>query len=327
MTATERMKRLTVLMLVDPGNLTRGGRRLTHDHTDRHLLRALRRLAKRVALVRYDGVDSLTASLSRERPDVVFNLTEWVEGDRMKDVHICALLDLHGVPYTGPGPKGLMLCRDKSISKLIAQQAGFAVPRTFVVEGRSASPLPFPLVVKPRFSDASDGISQASLVSTNAALHRRAALLRRQGFDSILAEEYAGGRELLVSMIGERIVSVRELFIERDGPGKPLIFSSVIKHDRKYRRRWAIRMDHADLTPAQNRQLAGMSRRTAAALELRDYGRLDVKFTPSGEFVFLEANPNPALVPPRNAFSGSWAGIDYDDLVTEITLRAWRRKA
>jgi len=61
-------------------------------------------------------------------------------------------------------------------------------------------------------------------------------------------------------------------------------------------------------------------------LELRDYGRLDLRLTPSGEWVFLEANPNPALVPFKRSFSGSWAGIDFDDAVTEVTLRALRHK-
>ena len=48
MTAAEQMKRLTVAILVDPGNLARGGRTLIHGQADIHLVRALRRLAFRV---------------------------------------------------------------------------------------------------------------------------------------------------------------------------------------------------------------------------------------------------------------------------------------
>ena len=326
MTAAEQMKRLTVVMLVDPGNLARGGRSLIRGQADVHLVRALRRLTRRALLVPYNGVAALAESIERERPDVIFNLTEWIEGDRTKDGHICALLDLHGVPYTGSGPKGLMLCRDKVISKLIAEDAGFAVPRYFVVGARTRSPLPFPLVVKPRFGDASDGISQNSLVRSNESLLRRAAMLRRGGVESVIAEEYAGGRELLVTILGKRIMSIRELVIGRNGPRSPAIFSAELKHDKKYRRRWAVRMEPASLTRAQRQQLKALSRRAAAALELRDYGRLDLKLTPSGDFVFLEANPNPAVVPPRKSFSGSWGGMAFDNVVTEITLRAWRRR-
>jgi len=326
MTAAEQMKRLTVAMLVDPGNLARGGRSLIHGQADIHLVRALRRLTKRALFVPYEGVAELAESIERERPDVIFNLTEWIEGDRTKDGHICALLDLYGVPYTGSGPKGLMLCRDKVISKLIAKDAGFAVPRYFVVGPRTRSPLPFPLVVKPRFGDASDGISQNSLVRSNERLLHRAAMLRRGGVESVIAEEYAPGRELLVTILGKRIMSIRELVIGRNGSGSPAIFSAELKHDKAYRRRWAVRMEPASLTRTQRQHLKMLSRRAAAALELRDYGRFDLKLTPSGDFVFLEANPNPAVVPPRKSFSGSWGGMAFDHVVTEITLRAWRRR-
>src|SRR5436305_14865202 len=99
MTAAEQMKRLTVALRVDPGNLARGGRSLIRGHADIHLLYAMRRLAGRTLLVPYDGVAALAECIERERPDVFFNLTEWIEGDRTKDGHVCALLDLYGVPY------------------------------------------------------------------------------------------------------------------------------------------------------------------------------------------------------------------------------------
>jgi D-alanine-D-alanine ligase len=321
------MKRLTVVILVDPGNLEEGGRKLIHNHADNYVVRALRRLAGRAILVPFEGLAALAACIERERPDVVFNLTEWVDGDRMKDGHICALLDLHGVPYTGPGPKGLMLCRDKALSKLVAQHAGFAVPRFFLVGPRTKSPLPFPLVVKPQFGDSSDGISQGSLVASDEGLQRRAAMLRRAGVHSVIAEEYAGGRELLVTILGKQIMSVRELLIERNGSARPpAIFSAHMKVDKNYRRRWGVRMEPATLTKRQRDELVTITRRAAAALELRDYGRFDLKLTPDGRFVFLEANPNPAVVPARRSFSGSWGGMAFDDVVTEITLRAWRRR-
>jgi D-alanine-D-alanine ligase len=326
MTNADRMKRLTVAVLVDPQNLVRGHVRPVKGHTDRHLLVELRRQARRVVLVPYTGATALLQCLERTRPDVVFNLTEWVEGDRTKDGHICALLDLHGVPYTGPGPKGLMLCRDKAISKLVAEQAGFTIPRFFTVAPQTKSPLPFPLVVKPQFGDASEGISQSSLVRSNQSLLRRAALLRRHGFEFVIAEEYAAGRDVLVTVLGTRIMSVRELVVRRNGPGSPMLFSAELKHNHAYRQRWKARMENATLPPEQMRELAALSRRAATALDLRDYGRLDLRLTPSGRFVFLEANPNPAIVPPSRSFSGSWGGMAFDNVVAEITLRAWRRR-
>lgn len=267
--------------------------------------------------------------LKEVRPDVVFNLTERAAGDRNKDSHLCALLDLLGLPYTGPGPRSLMLCRDKAVSKLIAQREGFKIPEIFVVESKALR-LPdgvrFPLVVKPRFGDASEGISQHALVHTREALLQRIALLGRSAIEAIICEEFIAGRDMLVGMIGPRVMPVREFIVGRPSPRTPRLFSEKLKHDQAYRRRWLAQMVFAELTAEQEKQIKELTRRTSRALELRDYGRLDLRLTPSGEWVFLEANPNPALVPFERSFSGSWAGIDFDAAVAEITLRALRRK-
>jgi len=42
-------------------------------------------------------------------PDLVFNLTEWLDGDRSMDAAITGLLDLLRIPYTGTGPDGMRL--------------------------------------------------------------------------------------------------------------------------------------------------------------------------------------------------------------------------
>ncbi|HKP12674.1 MAG TPA: hypothetical protein VJZ91_11205 [Blastocatellia bacterium] len=323
------MSRLTVAVLVDEDCWIPGTSRLWAGQPERHVINALRRLANRVVLGLYTGVDELSRWLKEVRPDVVFNLTERAAGDRNKDSHLCALLDLLELPYTGPGPRGLMLCRDKAVSKLIAQRAGFKIPEFFVVESKTLrlpAGIRFPLVVKPRFGDASEGISQRALVHTREALVQRIALLGRGAIESLICEEFIAGREMLVGMIGPRVFPVREFIVGRPSASPPLLFSDRLKHDPAHRRRWSARMDFAKLTAGQERQIKELTRRTSSALELRDYGRLDLRLTPSGEWVFLEANPNPALVPFRRSFSGSWAGIDFAAAIAEITLRALRRR-
>ena len=277
----------------------------------------------------YDGAADLARWIERTRPGLVFNMTEHADGDRNKDGHITALLDLYRLAYTGPGPKGLMLCRDKAVSKLVAQRAGFTVPEFFVVESpRLPASIRFPLVVKPRFGDASEGIAQRSLVTDRAALRQRIESLRRRRVHDIICEQYVEGREMLVSMVGRRVMPLRELVIGRsDSPRTPRIFSDRLKHDWRYRRRWSVRMEAARLTPEQQRRIVVIARRAAAALELRDYGRFDVKLSPAGEWVFLEANPNPALVPYERSFSGAWPAREYHSLIAQITRGALRRAA
>jgi D-alanine-D-alanine ligase len=323
------LSRLTVAVLVDKEVLKPGTSRFRKGEGDSPAVNALRRLVKRVVVGPYTNPAGLLRWIQDVKPDVVFNLTEHLDGDRHKDSYICGLLDLLELPYTGTGPRGLTLCRDKAVSKLIAAQEGFKIP-TFFVIGKGAPGLPkqpaFPLVVKPRFDDASVGISQASLVQTKEALLRRIAFLQQNGTDEIICEEFIAGREMLAGVIEKRVMPVRELMIGRRSQSPPPIVSYRLKHDRKHQRRWRVRTVFARLTPEQERYVTKLALRTCRALDLRDYGRLDLKLTPSGEWVFLEANPNPGLYPFKRSRHGLWSNIDFDRLIERITLRALRRE-
>jgi D-alanine-D-alanine ligase len=324
-----RAGRRTVLVLVDRGNVAPGTWELSADQPEAHVVGALRRVVKKVVVRPFLGAGSLLSFLDEEKPDVVFNLTEHVEGDRRGDAHVAGLLELVGLPYTGTGPQGLTLCRDKAISKLIAAREGFRVPGFFVLAA-SAPRLPkeiaFPVVLKPRLEDSSEGISEGSLVQRREALVRRIGFLRRRRFEQLICEEFVPGREIFVEMLDGRLMPPREFVVGRRGRGEPRLVSERLKRDRAYRKRWAVRTRFARLKPAEEASLLELTRRTFRALELRDYARFDLKLQPAGEWVFLEANPNPPLVPPGKSFSGSWSGVDYVALIEEITLLALRRR-
>jgi len=327
---TERrlLRSLTVAALVDKEVLIPGTSRFVAGEGDRPVVNALRRLVEKVVVGPYTNAAGLLKWIADVKPDLIFNLTEQADGDRGKDGHICALLELLKLPYTGTGPRGLTLCRDKAVSKLIAAREGFKTPEYFVVRA-SAPRLPprttFPLVVKPRFGDASEGITQASLVKTKEALLSRIAVLEAGDTDEVICEEFIPGREMLVGVIGRRVMPVRELIIDRKAPNKPLLASYRLKHDRAYRHYWRVRTDFARLTSQQEKKVKELTRRTFDALDLKDYGRLDLRLSPSGDWVFLEANPNPGLTPFKRSLAGIWSGVDYDELIKQIAIRALRR--
>jgi D-alanine-D-alanine ligase-like ATP-grasp enzyme len=209
-----------------------------------------------------------------------------------------------------------MLCRDKAVSKMIASRNGFRVPAFFEQPPRE---IPFPVVVKPRDLDSSAGISAASLVTTRAALQRRIDALRRHG--AVLCEEYVEGREMVVGFVGRRVMPVREMILG----GRERLFSWRLKHDAEYRKRNGARMITPRLAPRVRRALEDAVLATAEGLEMHDYGRFDVRLTADGAWVFLEANPNPALVPQHRAFSKTWGGIGYDAMIEQIVRSALRR--
>lgn len=332
--ATARALRgATVLLLVDEGVWLPRSRKLLDRYTETEVEASLRSCAGRVVTRPFEGAAPLLRALDDVEPDVVFNLTQHAHGDRRMDAHVCALLELRGVAYTGTGPHGLMLCRDKVHSKTIAASSGFAVPASFVPEADSPADAAavrarpkFPLVVKPRFGDASEGIAQASLVRTRSALARRVAFLRECGFADVVCEEFVPGREFSVGVVGERaILPPAESVVGRDGRGAPRLACARSKYDRAFRERWAVSTAFPELPPALVTALEIAVLRACAALGVRDYGRVDVKLTPAVEWVFLEANPNPGLA--NAAFSGGPGGIAFDALVEEIARRALARKA
>ncbi len=61
----------------------------------------------------------ITAAVKDWNPHIVFNLMENFEGIAMFDQNVVSYLELLRVPYTGCNPRGLMLSRDKALSKTL----------------------------------------------------------------------------------------------------------------------------------------------------------------------------------------------------------------
>ena len=95
---------------------------------------------------------------------------------RVFDQNVVIYLELLRVPYTGCNPRGLMLARDKALSKKLLAYHRIPVPDFAVVHmGRKVrlhKRLGFPLIVKSLTQEGSTGISQASVVEDEAKLRR-----------------------------------------------------------------------------------------------------------------------------------------------------------
>ena len=317
------LTKLTVCAVVDSESFAGCSSPLSSED-DQIVVTTLQRLAKNVLVHPFVGALEMIGYLERTRPDLIFNLTEQVSGNRNADSHIAALLDLTGIPYTGSGPRGLVICRDKALSKLLARREGFQTPDfSLPLGGRSSTDFPnFPLVVKPRFGDASEGISQASLVRTPRALAERIRFLRHKGIVDIICEDFVPGREVFVGVLGEQLMP-GVIVVGRTSRHVPLLVSERFKFDSEYRRRWKIRVDRIELSDEQENSLRAFTSSTFKALDMRHYGRLDLKLTPSGDWVFLEANPNSSLVRFERWWNlGNWTGVSLAFLLEEIARLA-----
>jgi D-alanine-D-alanine ligase len=296
--------------------------------TEADVMESLLRLSHNVeTLAVFDNVAHIVEKLKTWVPDVVFNLSESFHQDRAHEPNIPALLELMNVRYTGAGPDALLLCKDKAIAKKVLAYHHVRVPG-FVVSHRT-SPLrrlkrfKFPAFVKPRYEESSDGISKASFARDESEALERAQFVHQKFDCDALIEEYIEGRELYISVLGNRRLTVfppREVFFENMAPDVPKFATYHSKWNDAYRKKWGITNGPArELAPEVEKDLRKLGRNVYSWLKIRGCGRLDVRLTPKGELFVIEANPNPALARDEDfAQSAAAAGMDYDALIAAI---------
>lgn len=298
---------------------------------EEYIFKCLQAHYQNVVVVPFNpGVTETIAALRLLKPGIVFNATEWVDGDRSLDAAITGLLDILKLKYTGSGLAGLQLARDKALSKIIAANLGVEVPRHFVLNPGDrvrSDGVAFPLIVKPQFGDGSDEIRRNSVVANDRQLRERVRTLRARSPASLVCEEFIPGRDLYVAVLGNRpqVMPAVELVIGKKGASAPQFATYRLKHDGAYRTRWRIRWRKAQLDRETKGKINDASRRMFHALNLRDYGRIDFRLTPDNRLVFIEANPNPDLHPHAMGRDLCFAGVRHPDLICAIIEAARRR--
>ncbi len=202
--------------------------------------------------VRVLGIGNKIGELRRVirdwRPQITFNLLEEFSGIVTYDHYVVAFLELMRQPYTGCNPRGMMLSRDKVLTKQILAYHRIPTPRFHLFPWNKAYREPrgieFPLFVKSATEDASLGISQASIVHDREHLRERVQFIHAQTQSDALAEQYIEGRELYVGVIGnDRLTTlpIWELDFGKLGDVQSGIATRKVKWDRAYQERHGIR--------------------------------------------------------------------------------------
>lgn len=275
----------------------------------------------------FDDLDLLRQKLGSFAPEVIFNLADQFKNNRGFDQNIVSFLEMQGVPFTGCGATGLVLCKHKGISKKILSYHRIHTPSFVVIPRgqRIARPkqLKFPLLVKPVKEEASYGIAQASFVETDEQFRERAAFIHEKHDADVIAEEYIAGRELYVSLMGNMkltVFPIRELVFREVPPDEPKIATYRAKWDEEYRKRWGLDNQFAEgLEPALVARIEQTCKRIYRLLTIDGYARIDLRLTAANEVYFIEANPNPILAEDEDfAQSAGKAGLPYPQLIDRI---------
>jgi D-alanine-D-alanine ligase len=296
--------------------------------------KALRSLGHRVSILGSHGdVKRLTAGLSRRKPDLVFNLMEMFGENIFGDIPVAGLLDLCGLKYTGSGPGELYLSQDKGLTKKLLAFEDILYPRFLVFSRGEAfetgGNLRMPLFVKPLRSDSSLGIGGKSLVHDAVALMERVAYIRKELNDSALAEEYIEGREFFVGVLGNaQAKALPPVEVDFTGfpEGVPKVLDSKAKWDVRSKEYKGTKSVLANLPDELRARLQKVAVDAYRALRVRDYGRVDIRLTDTGEIYVLEVNASCYLERSSEfAMSAAAAGMDYPTLIERIVQLALER--
>jgi D-alanine-D-alanine ligase len=271
--------------------------------------------------------------LAAFQPKLVFNGCEAFRGRARHEYAFATVLEMHGYRYTGSSPTGLLVARNKSLTKKILAHEGIRVP--VFAEFRPGeepvcpSELRFPLIVKPLLEDASVGIAQASVVKDDDELATRVGFIHEKFHQAAIVEELIEGRELYVGLVGNdppQVLPIVELtFGESDGEHRIATYKA--KWDEEYRKRKKIKNVFAKgLSAEVTAQIERVCTTAFHALWLQDYGRIDLRLTHDDAAYVLEVNPNPFLAQENEmADAAGKAGLSYPAFIQRIVDEALKR--
>jgi D-alanine-D-alanine ligase len=267
------------------------------------------------------------------KPHIAFNLMEAFHEVGTFDQNVVSYLELLRLPYTGCNPRGMLLARDKALSKKLLHYHRVLAPEFGVVpRGRKPRPskrLTFPMIVKPLTQESSIGISQASVVDDAAKLAERVQFIHDSIATDAIIEQFVEGRELYCGVIGNQrvqVLPVWEMTFGNMPEGQHRIATERVKWSPKYQKKMGVDTAVAkELPPGAADLVQHVTRRVYKVLELSGYARIDLRLDTTGRVFVLEANPNPQIARTEDfAESAKAAGLAYPALLQKILTTGMR---
>lgn len=269
--------------------------------TDKNVLAYARALQEggHEVLIR-EGDPYLAEWLDEQRPDLCFNTCEGFRGDS-REAQIPALLEMIGVPYTGPTPLAAAITHDKPTTKRILHFYGLPTPlfQVFETPDDPLRPdLAFPLFVKPVHEGTGMGVHNESIARDERALRDRVAWCIEAYQQPALVEAYIEGRDLTCGLVGNghdvHFFPITEVDFSGYPPELLPIYGSVQKVDldHLYRNKCP-----APLNPKLTEAVRRLTHQTFLATGCRDFARVDFRLDAHDRLFILEINALPGIAP------------------------------
>jgi D-alanine-D-alanine ligase len=305
--------------------------------TDETIQAVYNALAERHEVIPVESDDRAYNRLKRERPDLVFNISERLTGPS-RESHIPTLCEILEIPYTGSDPLTLGICLDKSRAKEILSYHGIPNPEFRIMDG-GLFPIddrfPFPAIVKPLYEGSSKGIRDRSVVKSAPELVERVGEVVSAYRQPAIVERFLKGREFTAGVLGNHPNLEILPVVEIDHSLLPAGANPIYSYEAKWvwdrpENPLAIFKCPAVLSPELKARMEDVITRACLVLRIRDWCRIDLRLDENDEPNILELNPLPGILPnpednsclPKAART---AGYSYSDLIHRVVHEACLR--
>ena len=260
---------------------------------------------------------SLKTNIRKFRPDIIFNA---LHGQYGEDGYIQSIIEGFKIPYTHSGVIPSAIAMDKDISKKIFSKNKIRTPKYFIYSfnlkkkdliTKINKKLKFPVVVKP--------LNEGS--SVNVYICNKNNIIRIlnsiSNYKKIMIEEFIGGREIQVAIMGNKILGAIELKPKRK------FYDYQAKYNRKAKTEHIIPVK---IKKKKLNEVLQIAYKAHKIIGCRGVTRSDFKYY-NEKFYLLEINTQPgmtklSLVPEIAAHRG----ISFIELIEWILRDASKKK-
>ena len=242
---------------------------------------------------------NLAKNIKIFNPNVIFNA---LHGQFGEDGYIQTVLERFQIPYTHSGVIASSLAMDKEISKKIFIENNIKTPKYIIYSYNIPSSnliseikkkLKFPVVVKP----LNEGSSVNVYICNKKNIIKILNLIKN--YKKVMIEEFIGGREIQVAIMGNKKLGAIELRPKRK------FYDYQAKYNTNARTKHIIPID---LPKNKIDQVLQIAHKAHKIIGCNGVTRSDFKFF-KGEFYLLEINTQPgmtklSLVPEIAAYRG-----------------------
>ena len=256
--------------------------------------------------VSIDPGDNPGDQLYQVKPDAVFNA---LHGRFGEDGTVQGLLELMRLPYTHSGVLASALAMHKERTKDVYRAAGLPVVKSIVADRKDVAErhlMEPPYVVKPVNEGSSVGV-----FIIRPGDNRPPAVLGSDQWNlsnEMMVEEFVPGRELTVSVMGDRALGVTEIVTDLE----------FYDYEAKYAAGGSRHILPAKIPASVTEDCMDLALKAHRALGCRGVSRTDFRYDDTGDqprLILLETNTQPGMTPtslvPEQA---ALLGISYAKL-------------